>query len=184
MRRGHGTGDPELRKEGKGPMRLQLTIARLMGLVLFLGFWFAAMRSGSHLWLRVSWTLTASVLLASLILARYRGAFWYGFAIVGWGYFLLGQSPGDGTLNPWFLSSDLVEYLCSFVPQYRIVGLADALEIERSRNIEIICHSMLALIAASVGGLFALLIAARCRDDSSTDGPVGRVRDNGGASNG
>ena len=156
-------------------MRLRLSIAGLMALVLFLGFWFAAMRSGSDLWLRISWTLTASVLLAALILARYRGAFWYGFAAVGWGYFLLGsvawvglpygQSPGLGTLNRMLLSSDLADYLCSFVPEIRTEGFSAASEIERCRNIELTCHSMLTLLFAPVGGIFARLIAAQSCDD-------------------
>src|SRR5689334_10295137 len=100
-------------------MRFRPSIAGLMAFILFLGIWFAAMRSGSDLWLRISWTLTASVLLAALILAQYRGAFWYGFAIVGWGYFLLGSvgwgSPPNsrvhtpGALNRMLLSSDLAD---------------------------------------------------------------------------
>jgi hypothetical protein len=164
-----------MRNSREGPTRLRLSIAGLMVLVLFLGIWLAAMRSGSGLWLQVSWTLTASVLVTATIAARYRGAFWYGFAIAGWGYFLLGsvawiglensQFPGAGTLNRMLVSADLVVYLCSYVPGFRTEGFSSALEMERCRNIEVICHSMLTLLFAPAGGMIARLIASQNRDD-------------------
>jgi hypothetical protein len=173
--------------------RLRISIRGLMALVLLFGIGFAAMQSGSDLCSREAYTLTVCVLLAAAIMARYRGAFWYGFAVAGWGYFLLGsaawsgpvnRSPGQGTFNQMLLSSSLATYLCSYVPGFRTDGFSSLLQAQRCRNIEIICHSMLALIVASVGGLFARLIVSRDREEPSLDGPVCRARGDPGACNG
>jgi hypothetical protein len=174
-------------------MRLRISIRGLMALVLLFGIGFAAMQSGSDLCSRGAYTLTVCVLLAATIMARYRGAFWYGFAVAGWGYFLLGsatwsgpanRSPGQSTFNQTLLSSSLATYLCSYVPGFRTEGFTGLLQAQRCRNIEVICHSMLALIVASVGGLFARLIVAWDREEPSSDGPVCRARGDAGACNG
>jgi hypothetical protein len=52
-------------------------------------------------------------LLTATVLARYRGAFWYGFAVFGWGYFLLGLGPWGG------LSYDIENYICSLNDNYQ-----------------------------------------------------------------
>ena len=160
--------------------RFRFTLAQLIAVVLVVGFGFAAMRSGSDLCLRLSWTFTASVLLAAAIAARYRGAFWYGFAMVGWGYFLLGsvawtgmqhtQFPDHATLNRMLFSNDLNVYLCSYVPEFHTEGFSSNLDVERCRNIEVICHSLLTLAFAPIGGMLALLIAGQNRDERSVVG--------------
>ena len=53
-----------------------------------------ALRSGSDLWFSVFYTLTTFILLVAILAARlrrgYERAFWFGFAVFGCGYYLLG----------------------------------------------------------------------------------------------
>jgi hypothetical protein len=48
-------------------------------------------------WLSALYTFTMVLLLVAVIAARYRRgnekAFWFGFAVFGWGFFLLGYGP-------------------------------------------------------------------------------------------
>jgi hypothetical protein len=97
----------------EGRMHPRLTISGMMAVVVLAAVGFAAMRSGSGLWLRVIYSLVAMALLTATVLARYRGAFWYGFAVFGWGYFLLGLGPWDG------LSYDIENYICSLNDNYQ-----------------------------------------------------------------
>ncbi|WZP01105.1 hypothetical protein EP7_005549 (plasmid) [Isosphaeraceae bacterium EP7] len=43
--------------------------------------------------LKAMYVLTVISLLVAVIAARYRGAFCFGFAVFGWGYFLIGIAP-------------------------------------------------------------------------------------------
>jgi hypothetical protein len=77
--------------------RLRFTIAQLMGMVLYLGFGFAALRNADEFW--ASATLTLALILITLAvvgaLAR-RGRArtpWVGFAAFGWTYFLIVHLP-------------------------------------------------------------------------------------------
>lgn len=69
------------------------TIARLLGAVAFSGIVFAGLRSGSNDWFKLIYSLTFATLVHAAIAARHRGAFWHGFAIAGWAYFLVGFGP-------------------------------------------------------------------------------------------
>jgi hypothetical protein len=69
------------------------SITRMLGLVLGCAVFLAALRSGSNLWFKVIYTLTFVSLGYAAVAARYRGAYWHGFAVVGWAYFLLGYGP-------------------------------------------------------------------------------------------
>jgi hypothetical protein len=57
----------------------------------------AAWLSGSFAWFTALYGVTIFALLMATVAARYRpathGAFWFGFAVFGWGYFLIGISP-------------------------------------------------------------------------------------------
>ena len=65
--------------------------------VVVLALGLAVLRSGSFAWFRACYALTLLALLVAIIGARYRpggkGAFWFGFAVFGWGYFLIGIGP-------------------------------------------------------------------------------------------
>jgi hypothetical protein len=77
--------------------RHRFPIAALMAGVVFLALSLAVLRSGSFVWFRVSYAVTFLALLLAIIAARYlpggEGAFWLGFAVFGWGYFLIGIGP-------------------------------------------------------------------------------------------
>jgi hypothetical protein len=77
--------------------RHRFPIAVLMAGVLFLALGLAVLRSGSFVCFRAVYAATLLALLLAIIGARYRpvreGAFWFGFAVFGWGYFLIGIGP-------------------------------------------------------------------------------------------
>ncbi len=81
---------------GKWP---RVSILGLIAAVVACGVIFAALRSGSDYWLGVAYTMTVALLLAAVVMARYRRgasrAFWFGFAVFGWGMFLLGTNPWE-----------------------------------------------------------------------------------------
>jgi hypothetical protein len=77
--------------------RHRFPIAALMAGVVFLALGLAVLRSGSSASFRAFYAATLLALLLAIIAARYRpggeGAFWFGFAVFGWGYFLIGIGP-------------------------------------------------------------------------------------------
>jgi hypothetical protein len=73
----------------------RLTISALIGLVAVSAASFAALRSSSPYTASTLVSLTVLVLLGSIVASlwgRHRAA-WSGFAIFGWGYFLLAFAP-------------------------------------------------------------------------------------------
>ncbi len=66
-----------------------------MALVVLCGVAFTALRTASDLWLSVLSSLAVVLLLVAAVASRFRrgaeGAFWLGFAVFGWGLFLLGM---------------------------------------------------------------------------------------------
>jgi hypothetical protein len=92
---------------------LRISTRGLMAALVVIGLGLAAIRSGSYTALRFVYTGTLLMLLVALIAASYRpaaqGAFWFGFAAVGWGYFLFAFVPmplwnvalSEGTRNGW-----------------------------------------------------------------------------------
>ena len=77
--------------------RGRITIGRLLVAIMFFGVIFAGLRSGSNDWFTVIYTLTFISLVYAAIAARYRGVFWYGFAVAGWAYFIVGFAPWIGS---------------------------------------------------------------------------------------
>lgn len=86
----------------------RFTIARLLGVILILGLVFAGLRSGSNDWFKLIYTLTFLKLVYAGIAARYRGVFWYGFAVAGWAYFVIGFGPWIGSPPPGAVNRNLV----------------------------------------------------------------------------
>src|SRR4051812_29116963 len=86
--------------------RPRVSIAGLMGVVLFIGVGFAALKGASRLWASALFTLTLAVLLgASLGAVARRGPermAWTGFAVFGWSYLIL-----SFWLLPWPKSDPL-----------------------------------------------------------------------------
>jgi hypothetical protein len=134
---------------------------------------FAALRSGSDLWFGAVYTFTVVVLLLAVIVARFRPrgekAFWFGFAVFGWGFFLLGfwpwrdplADPNESVvvrLNPGLLTSRLILLL---VARLRM-GADDLDDIEKiTANTVGIANLMITLALALCGGLIAVLLRRR-----------------------
>src|SRR4051812_29011982 len=77
--------------------RLRLSIAAMMLFVVIIGLGLTALRIGSDAALKAVYSATTFILLLAIIAARFRpageNAFWYGFAVFGWGYFLISLAP-------------------------------------------------------------------------------------------
>lgn len=73
--------------------RYRLSLTGLIAVVAVAAIGLAAFRSATNA--VANWTYTAICILLILgaIAARYRGPFWYGFAVAGWAYFLLDYGP-------------------------------------------------------------------------------------------
>jgi hypothetical protein len=75
--------------------RFRVTITALMGLVLFVGVAFAALRDASEWWAGALLVLTIGLLLTACLGVVYRTggdrAFWLGMLVFGGGYLLLGR---------------------------------------------------------------------------------------------
>lgn len=113
--------------------RHRFPIAVLMAVVVFLALGLTVLRSGSLAWFRALYAVTLLALLFVILAARYRpvreGAFWFGFAVFGWGYFLIGIGPwtewtataitGQGEYlrmraNPLLPTEGLMEWLADY----------------------------------------------------------------------
>ena len=97
-------------------MRFRMSIAALMTVVLVLAVGFAALRSGSEGWSLVVFNLTLLLLFAAIPGAIYRRdrdrAGWVGFALFGWGYWILSFGPGFRTeIRPQLATTPLLDYL-------------------------------------------------------------------------
>ena len=91
---------------------------------------FTSLRSGSRLWYVALYTFTAFLLLTAVLAARFRRgyerAFWFGFAVFGWGFFLMGlgpwmnpfadsDEPAGNTLNPNLLTTRVILFLLPYL---------------------------------------------------------------------
>src|SRR4051812_23788071 len=77
--------------------RGRFTIGKLLGVITFCGILLAGLSSGSNDWFKSIYTLTFLTLVYAAIAARYRGPSWYGFAVAGWAYFVVGFGPWIGS---------------------------------------------------------------------------------------
>ena len=75
----------------------RFTIARMLGIIMLFGIVFAGLRSGSNDWFKLIYSLAFFALVYAAIAARYCGPFWYGFAVSGWAYFVIGFGPWIGS---------------------------------------------------------------------------------------
>jgi hypothetical protein len=102
----------------------RLTIAALMLLVVVCAATLAALRTSSPYWAAAMVSLTVLALLGSVVAGlwgRHRAA-WSGFAIFGWGYFLLTfTSPFRDEVRPHLLTSAaIVESYRNLHPEVRV----------------------------------------------------------------
>jgi hypothetical protein len=154
--------------------RLRLSLLSIITIVFGLAMAFAALRTASNLWFSAVYTFSVVLLLWAVIAARYRrgreGAFWFGFAVFGWGFFLLGSGSWlnpivwvsdegiGGSLNRNLLTAKLVLFL---VPRLRM-GTNDLEAIDRiTANTIGISYLLITLSMATCGGIIAALLRKR-----------------------
>lgn len=92
------------------------SIRMLVAAIGFCGLGLASLRSPSQLWAATLFSLALAVLVASLVgIAFQRGhrrAFWVGFTIAGWAYWLVALGPWVGdVVGPRLVTTALLEIL-------------------------------------------------------------------------
>jgi hypothetical protein len=168
----------------------RISIAGLLGFVVAFALGLAAMVAGTDLWRGVAITLTLAVLLGSvlgIIIRGWRGGGSIGFALFGWGYFLMSLAPmgmGDhlrelsDPLARWVFESANAPPLAPpasppptvIVPGSRLVSQTmtdyqSAMSNYRSRrgNATLIGHWLAVQLFALVGAMLGILLARRRR---------------------
>lgn len=157
-------------------MRLRMSMAGMLGVVMYAALILAALRSGSDGWFRATYTATAAALLVAVVVGRSRGSFWAGFGLVGLAYFALGFGPwiaapagaeGRG-LNQNLVTSSLIEVASDAIlardPPPPGGGHDYFLaRTSHKANLNGISHSAMTLLIACAGGLSARVAAAKGR---------------------
>jgi hypothetical protein len=161
--------------------RPRLSILGLIAGVVACGVAFAALRSGSDYWLSAFYTMTVALLLGAVVAARYRRgisrSFWFGFAVFGWGGFLLTSNPWlpagysggggfGGDLNRNLLTIKVIQFLVVRIRK----GTDDLDQIDQITANTVGIVSLLLVIAVAIaGGLFAVAMKKRARKIAVVD---------------
>jgi uncharacterized membrane protein len=153
---------------------LQLPILALVLIVAVCAIAFTGLKTALPIWYSAFYTFTVVVLLAAVIAARFRRgnekAFWFGFAVFGWAFLVLGLGPwpdvdadpdeANITLNRQLLTSRVIEFL---VPYLRS-QMSDRGRIGQiTTNTMGIAHLLTTLAIATAGGTLAIAIRRRRR---------------------
>lgn len=176
--------------------RAQFSLSALMAIILLVAIQFGALTAGTALWASLAYTATVALLLMAAVLARYRGPFWYGFAVVGWGYFLIGVGPwfcqisnGGRPLALYAVNDALLPSLWTQKIVDAVIPLAPSgpqyLNRQSLREFRVaytvgIAHTVLTLLLALCGGFFSRLIARR-KIPSATANDASRFPNSPGA---
>jgi hypothetical protein len=133
-----------------------------MGGIIWIGVGFAALKTPSIFWNSLFFSLTGGALVVAVLLAAYHEgksrAFWLGFAVLGWGHFLLAFW---GNEVPFLLTDYALKYV-----QERVIGLQESTRGGGFLDLDGICRqialSMITLLIAFIGGhATARIFAAR-----------------------
>ena len=100
-------------------VRIRYSIARLLGVVALTAIVFESFRSvdsaSFEVWLKILYTTTVCVLTMAAILAKFYGAFWYGFMVTEWAYFIVGVGINPGGIESHAGLIFLPDYLLKLV---------------------------------------------------------------------
>ena len=95
----------------------RISIAGVLGSVAVFAIGLAALVNATSVWSGVAFTLTIGLLLASVlatILRGWRRGGWFGFALFGWGYFLIVYTSAFGLASQaWLLPDSATEWIFS-----------------------------------------------------------------------
>lgn len=169
---------PVSRGRARSPFRVPILAIVLV--VAACAIAITAVRTASKEWHATTYTFTVFLLLLSVLLARFRRgierAFWFGFGVFGWGFFLLGYRPwmdafregnddsGGLPFNPLLLTSRLIVYL---LPRLR-KGADEPSRIDDITAATLgILHLQITIIVAVAGGLLAMMLWRKPRDRPS-----------------
>jgi hypothetical protein len=162
-------------------MPKRFSIPSLMAVILLIGLGLAAMRSASFLCLQVIYTATVVALLLSILLAKYSRSdspFYIGFAVFGWGYFLLAIGPWTFWITSWvsgrgivlatrayvlLLSNYPIDFLAVHLASETVsVPVQGADAIVQSSDIAAgVGHILFVWLFGLVGGLMATYLSSR-----------------------
>jgi hypothetical protein len=168
-------------------------LGTLLLTVLLVGIGFAALRESNEIWNSSLFSITIGVLLISILLAIHRTerrrAFWLGFALFGLAYLGLSLVP---SIESRLITTQALAFVDSKVPRFFpagltyidygenvtlydvtgvsgsnpniVVGPALVGSIETTKHFVRISHSLLALIAALLGGQLSRRLYAGNRE--------------------
>jgi hypothetical protein len=153
--------------------RFQMSILALVLVIVACAMAFTALKTASDFWLNALFTFTTVLLLTAVVAARFRRgnekAFWFGFAVFGLGFFLLGYGPWrtpptDPTeqmkvpLNRNLVTSNVILALLPY-----LISESDDLEdVDKfTANTISIAHALVTLAIAIAGGFVGVLMRGR-----------------------
>ena len=154
-------------------MKFRFTIAYLIGAVAVSGLWFAALRSGSRVWVNVILDLTVAILLFATVGARFaRGPAadrWFGFSAFGWAHLALGALPS-------FCAQYQVEL---FFPADLIMAyvtlpflMDEGVPVGWVFGTHLIVITILTVLSGLIGATLCGFLAARRRDEARPADPT------------
>lgn len=167
-------------------MKYRASVKDMMGFILLASVGLGAFRSGSVLGFKLLYTLTIMALSFAALAAKYFGGDgWLGFALFGWGYFLLGLGPFEPSHtylvgpspNPNLPTHDLVEYLiehASKIPESRKLPPGSSYDdsmkaFARTRSTRGSAHLMLTWLSAWAGSYITTAFAAASKKRTEGD---------------
>lgn len=140
---------------------------------LFIAIDCVAIRTASNTWESVLRTLLATILLISVVSARFRDgrerAFWLGFSVFGWSAFVLGFDGSTGMsngfiesprtrLNPsWLVSDVLIDILPIVRKPTNLIKEIDPIT-EKTLGA---LHSLMTIVFAICGGSIVVVVTRR-----------------------
>jgi hypothetical protein len=105
--------------------RVRFHISALLAAVLIVGVAFAALRESNDIWDGVVFTLTAAILLSSVLLTIHRSekrrAYWFGFALFGLAYMALSLAASTESR---LITTKALAFIDSKLPRTVPAGLA------------------------------------------------------------
>lgn len=142
--------------------RFRFSIASVMGGIVFIAVSVTALKDPSIFWNSLFFTVTGGTLVLSILCTAFqrgpRRAYWVGFAVLGWGHFLLAFW---GNEVPFLLDDFAIKYL-----QERVIGLREPMSgggfLDHDGIARQIGLSIVTLLVAFIGGhTTARIVAAR-----------------------
>ena len=149
---------------------IRVSLASLFVAVLVCGILLAGLRSGSVGWFFVIYNATFVLLLFAALAARWRSAFWYGFAVLAgatsWSGLGRTRDSPQGTINHYLPTSTIQTLVAR--------TLTDTERPISSSNYRVritnrcgIGHCALTILFALCGGLIAIILDRKASRSSS-----------------